>query len=289
MWTDWEFSLLCHDCCVLKLDSIFVIIKIKVLNGTMKLNLISYVVTINAFKNFKYGGFMKIQNNQFVIGIIIIVVGLLILLNNLDIFNLSEQLFWGVVIAGLGINFLRLHKQKPEHRGLIWMGLIFIVIGTITILDSFIYFTDEIFGTMFLWFISAIFISVYIKNNLNWWALIPGGIFLILGAIVIIESYRLLPDDLLGFVFLFGFSLIFWFLYLIKDEKNKLEWAKYPAAIFAIISFFVLSFVWNSSLSNFIFPISIILLGLYFLLKGFQSKKGDLEESSQEEKPDNIE
>ena len=68
-------------------------------------------------------------------------------------------------------------------------------------------------------------------------------------------------------------SLVFWFLYLIKDEKNKLEWANIVAAILTIFSFFVLSNEWDDKISEILFPISIILCGGYLIVRGFLTDK----------------
>ena len=133
--------------------------------------------------------------------------------------------------------------------------------------------SDEIIGVVILWGLAAIFISVYVRHDERWWAIIPGGTLLILGFLVLVEKFRILDNDFSGFIFLFGMSLVFWFLYLIKDEKNKLEWANIVAAILTIFSFFVLSNEWDDKISEILFPISIILCGGYLIVRGFLTDK----------------
>lgn len=66
-------------------------------------------------------------------------------------------------------------------------------------------------------------------------------------------------------VFFLGLGLTFGFLYLIKNERNKLEWAKIPALILIIFSGFVFFNTTDSFLGNLILPLSLIASGGYLI------------------------
>lgn len=208
-----------------------------------------------------------------IIGLLIIVIGVLLLLQNLRILNLDEQLFWGIALIVLGGIFLRVYNQTSPQKSLLILGIIFLLGGLFTSLDAIFFFPGDLFTTAILWFGGAIFISFSIHKNERWWAIIPGGTFIVIGVIVVLNAFRLLEGDILWFIFLCGISLIFWFLYLTKDEQNRLNWAIYPALLLAIFSFFILSLVWENQLSETLFPISIISCGAYLVLKNLWKKK----------------
>jgi hypothetical protein len=82
----------------------------------------------------------------------------------------------------------------------------------------------------FLFFVGGVaFLSVFIRDRLQWWALIPGVILLFLG--MLIGFSELLPgimNRLGGSFFLGGISLSFWLVYFFS-RKNW--WAIIPGGV----------------------------------------------------------
>ena len=221
----------------------------------------------------QFGGKMKSKYWHLIIGLVIILIGVLLLLQNLLILNLEEQLFWGIAFIILGAIFLRVYNRTSPQRSLLILGIIFLLVGVFVSLDAIFFFPTQLFTTAFLWFIGAIFISLYVNKNDRWWAIMPGGILIILGVIVALSAFHLLEGNILWVIFLAGTSLIFWFLYLTKDEQNRLNWALYPALLLALFSIFILSLVWKNPFIETLFPVSIILCGAGLVLKNFWKKK----------------
>ncbi len=213
---------------------------------------------------------MLAKNQKFVLGLIVILVGLLILVNNLHLLELESSFFWGLAFAILGLIFLNVYRQQRHKKGPLVVGLILIFLALIMVLDSFAIVTGDLIGSLFFWGVGSFFISIFIKNNGHWWAVIPGGIFLVLGFIVLIDAFNILDEEVFGFIFIFGLSLIFWFLYLIKDEKNKLTWAGIVAMLLTVLSFFVLKNEMDTDLANILFPISIIISGVFVIFRGIK-------------------
>ena len=216
---------------------------------------------------------MRSNNQKIIFGALIILASILLLLNNFSLFNLDAQFWWGIAFTALGLIFINVYRQNSKRKGPLVVGIILLVIGFFSIIDSLDFVSDEIIGVIFLWGLAAIFISIYVRHDERWWAIIPGGALIILGFLVLVEEFRILDNDFFGFIFLFGMSLVFWFLYLIKDEKNKLEWTNIVAAILTIVSFFVLTNEWDSKISEILFPISIIICGGYLIVRGFLTDK----------------
>jgi len=216
---------------------------------------------------------MHSKNNKIMLGIFALVVGVLLLLNNFRLFQIDDELWWGIAFITLGILFINVYRRNTIKKGPLVVGIIFLILGTFSILDSFRFISDGFIGVIFLWGLAAIFISIYIRNNKRWWAIIPGGAALILGFLVLVEEYRILDNDYFGFIFLFGMSLVFWFLYLIREDKNKFGWAQIVAIILMVVSFFVLSEEFDSQVTDILFPVSIIVCGGYLIFKGLLTDK----------------
>ena len=74
------------------------------------------------------------------------------------------------------------------------------------------------------------------------------------------------------FIFFFGVGLTFGFLYLIKDEENKLRWAQYPAIFLLLFSFFLLLVSEEGLLADMALPVALILLGAIVAIKALAGK-----------------
>lgn len=125
---------------------------------------------------------------------------------------LTSRTFWGILLIIGGIIFLL------ENLGLIEIGGAFwgIILG-----------------------IAAIgFLSVYLSNRENWWALIPGITLLSISALIIISA--MMPGDtgtLGGVIVLGGIGLAFLLVYLANREN---WWAIIPAGVMLTLSAVVL-------------------------------------------------
>ncbi len=213
---------------------------------------------------------MKSKYLHIIIGVVIVLSGVLLLLHNFQVLYLNAQLFWGIAFIILGGIFIRFFRRRRLAKNLLLLAIFFFMLGVFIILESFIHMPENLILTFFCWVIGIIFFVIYIYNNQQWWAILPGGVFVILGSIVALNAFRLLEGNILWFVLLSGISLIFWFLFLIKDEMNKLDWTIYPAFLLTIFSFFILSLIWNNQIGDVLFPMSIISCGVYFILKYFK-------------------
>lgn len=224
---------------------------------------------------------MYSKNKHIALGISVIIFGLFLLLSNLRIIYLNSQFFWSAAFIALGIIFINVHQHNKMHRGPLVFGTILIILGLIGLLDSFGSIIDEFPEFLILWFFSAIFVIIYVRNNIKWWSIIPGGLFFILGAMALLDRHSLIEGDLLWVVFFAGFSLIFWFLFLIRDVQNKLHWAKIPAMLLSIFTIFILNMVWSNQFTKLFLPISVILFGIYLLISNMKPKKKNVVDEMQ--------
>ena len=118
---------------------------------------------------------------------------------------------------------------------MLW-GLVLIIGGALLLLDTFGLFQGgALFWTIALAVAGILFLSVYINNNIQWWALFPGVIFLAISALIGLDSF--LPgfqgSNLEGLIVLGGIALSFLFVYLASRIN---WWAIIPAGIMATIA-----------------------------------------------------
>ena len=118
---------------------------------------------------------------------------------------------------------------------LFW-GLVLIVGGILLLLDTFgIFKGGALFWTIATAVAGVLFLSVFFTNRQNWWALIPGVIFLAIAVSVGFDSF--LPgfsaSRVAGPIILGGIALSFLFVYL-AERSNW--WAIIPAGVMATIA-----------------------------------------------------
>jgi hypothetical protein len=118
-------------------------------------------------------------------------------------------------------------------------GVLLIIGGIIFLLDNLGIFTiGEAFWGVILGIGAIGFLSVYLSNRENWWALIPGMTLLSVSALIIINA--IFPGDtgaLGGVIVLGGIGLAFLLIYLTNREN---WWAIIPAGVMLTLSVVVL-------------------------------------------------
>jgi hypothetical protein len=120
-----------------------------------------------------------------------------------------KRIQWQYIFGGLlilfGAVFLLDNLNIIKHVSNLFFGLLFAVGG-------------------------AFFLYIYLSENKQWWALIPGFVLLGLGALIGLEA--ILPswaDDIGGTLFLASISLPFWIIYL--RFRGDFWWALIPAGV----------------------------------------------------------
>lgn len=128
------------------------------------------------------------RQSGLVAGIILVVIGIALLLVNLDLFE--PQAF----ILALGISFLVAYAFW-RLLGLLIPGMILTWLGAAILLleSNLIRLENE--GSIILVFLGLAFISIYafMGGKRHWWPLIPGSILLLLGIIILLVTEDIIP------------------------------------------------------------------------------------------------
>ncbi|MFQ5486610.1 MAG: hypothetical protein ACE5DO_14930, partial [Desulfobacterales bacterium] len=199
-----------------------------------------------------------------------IVFGLLCLAANLDLFSMASPIIWGLLFwAGAGALFVQF--LKGQKWGFLIFAAILAYIGCAIIISHSWVIADEFIAVLLFWGMSALFVFGFLRNREKWGLLIPAGVLLTLGLMIVIDMSWTLNDDLMPGTFFLGNGLTFGVLYLMRNEKNRLEWAKVPALILIVFSGFIYTVTSDSLFTTLLFPVTLIALGVYLIYYSAQN------------------
>lgn len=205
-------------------------------------------------------------------GALLVLLGTILLFGNLDLLENADNIFWALVFLSAGVYCGFIFLSKREKWGLLALTFIFLFIGIAIIIEFIHFIPDDLIGTILFWGLAAVFIYVGQRDEKYWWAFLVAGLMLVLGCIVVTETFNLLNSEQTGFVFFLGLGLTFSYLWIIRSSQNNLYWTKYPAFICFIIAFLILITTASSVVSELVFPALLILLGAYLISRSITRK-----------------
>ncbi len=230
----------------------------------------------------KKGSDMTEKNKNMLIGILIIFIGILALLINMNVIPNAEDFVGGVFFLVVAYVFYRLYRQKQAWWPLL-PALFFACIGVVLVIQNFVYIPDSIMGSAFFWCGAIVFGYLYAKNNRKWWALLIAGVCVTFGTIVFIDTFHLLAGDQDGVVLFIGVGLTFMLLYMQRNAENKLGWAIYPGAgsILLALLFYFQNTDWITA--DYFLPVVFILAGGFLIFRASRRPIKSTESSGGEE------
>ncbi len=207
---------------------------------------------------------MKLLTSKIFWGLILVIGGMILLLESMGILEGSE-VFWMTACAVAGILFL---VALLSNRGAWWAaipGVSMLAVALGVGLDVFTNASGEIMGAVILGGIGLSFILVYLIQPMNWWAIIPGGVLVTLAIVAGMEGGD--PGPISGAIFFAGLGLTFALVALLPNKIGRMTWAWIPGGILLLLALLILAGI--ESLMNYIWPVVLIAVGLYFLLRTF--------------------
>ncbi len=210
------------------------------------------------------------MNARIIGGAILILIGGALLVQNTGFFQLGD-LFWGLLFFLAGLFFISVFLNNRQN----WWGLIpgytFFGISCLLFLGFFLPKVENILGgSIILAAIGLGFISVFIVEKQNWWALIPAGVLLTISVVTGLEG--VLRDIDIGGLLFIGMGLTFAVLPILPiPQKATMKWAWIPAGILFLIGLLILGI--SEGLLQVIGSILLIFLGLYFIFRTMVRKQ----------------
>lgn len=216
---------------------------------------------------------MKALPTRLIAGLFLIGAGALFLLQNLRIIRLGGvgDLFVAAFFGLGALAFLTVFLANREHWwSLIPAGALFGIGGLIGMDRLLPGVASALGGSFFLGSLSLSFWLIFAAHRKHWWAIIPGGILLTLAAVA--GGGNLFAGSFGGVLFFLGLSATFGALYVLPSAKDKghTRWALIPAIFCLGMAFVVAASL--STLAGAIWPLGLILLGLYLLVRPRRQK-----------------
>jgi len=206
---------------------------------------------------------MKRYDPRLWIGGILIFLGALTLLDNLNIISNISDIFWGVIWGLIGLFFLyRLFADRTSW----WAAFPAFALLGLSISQLLPQALQGFSGLAFLGGISLAFLWVYFSDTSRWWAIIPAGVLLTLGVISVLDTVTGVDN---GGILFIGLGLTFILVAILPGGRSR-SWAFIPGAI--LIVFGALMAPPLVGFTKFIFPAVLIILGGYLLLRFFKNQ-----------------
>jgi hypothetical protein len=190
-------------------------------------------------------------------GLLIIVAGVLLLLVQFEWITL-EGTFWGTVfLLGGAAFFLALWLGDRAEWWPLIPGGVMLAWGLSTVLGN-LGLAEWLVTLIGMVGSSLPFLYIFTRNRkTNWWALIPGGVLLLVGVATVLGE--LIGGDWVSTLVLLGIALAFALVFLM-DRRNW--WALIPAGVLAMVAIGV-----SPLAVEFLFAVALILFGAYLILR----------------------
>ena len=192
-------------------------------------------------------------------GFLIILVGILLLVHQLGWVDLSGD-FWGIAFMLVGgVIFLTFFFSDRAQWWPLIPGGIMASWGVASLLGK-LGLPASVVSVVGMFGSAAAFAAIYwLDRKENWWALIPGGVFVLVGIASVIGTA--LGEDWTATIVLWGIAAVFVVLYL-RDRRQF--WPLIPAGVLAVVGLGVGPLGKNSW---FLGPALLIVAGVLIILR----------------------
>ena len=208
---------------------------------------------------------MKKFDMRILWGALLIAGGALFLLQELNLVTSAWELIMAALFAVAGVVFLVSYWTDRSQWWPLIPGLGLLSLGALILVDS-LFPGIPWTGAIFLGGIGAAFWLVYLLNRENWWAVIPGGVLVTLAVVAGVDPF--VGGDAGGGIFFLGLGLTFVLVGLLPSSQGPMRWAFIPAAVLLLMGVFLLTPL--TPVLNYIWPVALIVLGLYFILRNMR-------------------
>ena len=206
---------------------------------------------------------MKRYDPRLWIGGILIFIGALTLLDNLNIISNVSDIFWGVIWGAIGGYFLYVLLKQRENRWAAFPAFTLLGLAASSLLPKAL----EPFDSLFLFGgISLGFLWVYFTDTTRWWAIIPAGVMLTLGAISVLDNVSGVHNG--GLLFL-GLGLTFILVTILPGGRSR-SWALIPGTFLLI--FGAILGIPSAGFTQYLWPAIFIIVGGYLLFRFFRNQ-----------------
>jgi hypothetical protein len=208
----------------------------------------------------------KISYGSVIWGGVLIILGLGLLIENLNLLGDWNVPFWSLLLGAFGLFFLTVYVRDRAQWWALIPGLAILVIAVAVLLAELELVAGYLVGAVILGGVGLPFLTIFISDRQHWWALIPGLTMFGTAVAVLLEGLGVIEGETVGAIVVGGVSLGFIAIYLVDRRQ---WWALIPGGIMGIIAFFLLL----ATAAEFVWPTALILLGLLMLRGSLRGRR----------------
>jgi len=218
---------------------------------------------------------MKRFDFRLAIGGVLILMGGLLLLQQMGIISGDISVIWASLLIATGVIFLAVFALNRQHWWALIPGLTLVGVGIIPFLpDEYTY----LGGSIMLGAVGLSFLMIYLFHHEHWWAIIPGGVLMTLSfcaylAFHLGDTFSGITVDevVLGSAFFFGLALTFLLVAIAPNPAGRMKWALIPSAALLLTALTAASFRLQQMMV-YVWPVALVLAGIYLIYLYFHSK-----------------
>ncbi len=176
---------------------------------------------------------MRIDRGGIITGLMLILVGAFVLLNNLGLVPDFGANVWAMVFGAGSLLFLVVYLSSGlQNWGWLFPTSILGALAAVITLSE-MGVEGEWVGSIFLWGVALPFWGAYvIERGRAWWPILPAGILTSVGFAPVLSNIA--DGEIAGSAFLFGMGLTFLLVYL--ASKREHWWPLIPAGVLTLLS-----------------------------------------------------
>lgn len=200
------------------------------------------------------------------IGAVLIIGGIFLLLANMNVIDVGS-IFWGLILAMVGIFFVAVFFLDRRQWWAWIPGLTLVSVGLLIILEETFPSTSfDLGGVIVPGGIGLSFLLIYLTTREHWWAIIPGGVLLSISSMIFFQSVlpANLEDAAVG-VFFLGLGLTFLVLTRINTDNGRMKWPLIPGGILLAMGFLFIVLSSAEDLLPYVGALALIVVGVFLL------------------------
>jgi hypothetical protein len=218
---------------------------------------------------------MKRFDFRLAIGGVLILMGGLLLLQQMGIISGDISVIWASLLIAAGVIFLAVFALNRQHWWALIPGLTLVGVGIIPFLpDEYTY----LGGSIMLGAVGLSFLMIYLFHHEHWWAIIPGGVLMTL-AFSAYLAFQIgntiagieIDEVVLGSAFFLGLAFTFLLVAILPNPTGRMKWALIPSAALLLVALTAASFRLQQ-IMVYVWPVALVLAGIYLIYLYFHSK-----------------
>lgn len=211
---------------------------------------------------------MKRFDFRLAIGGVLILMGGLLLLQQLGLISGDISVIWASLLIASGVIFLAVFALNRNHWWALIPGMTLLGVGVIPFLpEEYTYLA----GSIMLGAVGLSFFLIYIFHHEHWWAIIPGGVLATLAytAYLVFQIGNTMAgievdEVVLGSAFFLGLSITFLLVAILPNPAGRMKWALIPSAALLLTAFTVASFRLQQ-IMVYVWPVALVCTGIYLI------------------------